>query len=420
MWAECVKRLVVESGHDFGDCRNSRACHRIGSACNLRPPDLLRPRFHSPREPFPGDGELLVRPGHVDRLRLHVQPAVADHPRPHGESTAVFVAHLHADRPLRSARLGPEAVEGFPGLRDLDVRATGSIAGADDRRKFVARFNLLLLRRHYESPLHAIAFSQWIDHLDQPLRLHRRHVTGCRNLEHRLVDARRELCRGHEFSGGFVGRYLFRHHRLADGPGLGIGGIRWQRLWRWSDGRPTWSPAAGSRHGPGWSLKKITAVDVRRLHELVDSEHARSRVRLTVERGRGERDRDSHWPSISGGGLPGLGRERRLDICVAGAHGPLVATRFAALVGNVGDDTIGEDRQRLLRHAAVGLCGEGDGEDAIGIGDRRASRDSLTAAVKGQAREEPAAPDRPAGRSLHLPADLCACDRHARVGRGRA
>ena len=251
VWAECVKRLVVERGHHFGDCRNSRACHRIGSACNLRPPDLLRPRFQSPREPFPGDGELLVGPGHVDRLRLHVEPAVADHPRPYGESTAVFVPDLHADRPLRSACRGPEAVEGFSGLRDLDVHATGSIAGAEDRGKIPARFNLLLLRLHYESPLHAIAFSQWIDHLDQPLCLHRRHVTGCRNLEHRLVDARRELGSGHTFSGGLVGRYLFRHHGLADGPGLGIGGIRRQRLWRWSDGRPARASAAGPWHGPG-------------------------------------------------------------------------------------------------------------------------------------------------------------------------
>ena len=99
-----VERLVVERRHHFGGHQITRITGRL----DLRPPDLLRRRLDPPREPLPSDRQLLVGPGHVDRQRLEVEPAVADQPCPHGESAAVLRADLHGDWPLRPPWLSPE------------------------------------------------------------------------------------------------------------------------------------------------------------------------------------------------------------------------------------------------------------------------------------------------------------------------
>ena len=73
-----------------------------------------------------------------------MQPAVFHHPRLHGESSTVFIAHLHAHRPLRPSDLGPEPLEHFSCLGDLDERAARVVSGSHERRKIAPRLDRLL------------------------------------------------------------------------------------------------------------------------------------------------------------------------------------------------------------------------------------------------------------------------------------
>ena len=212
---------------------------------------------------------------------------------------------------------------------------------------------------------------------------------------------------------------MFLHNGFTHGPGFGIGWIR-LRLWCRANNTPALPAAARHRPRARPRAKKAAAVHLRRLHELGDGERARGPAGLAIECGRGERDGNGRWFSIGADRLPGLRRERRLDIGIACVHGPLVGSRLATWVGDVGHDPVAEDGQRLLGHALVRLRGEGDGELPIGIGDGRATRDPLIAAIERQPWEDPAAPDRKADGPRHMPTHLRAGHRHARVGRGGA
>ena len=113
MRGEGIERLVIEGGHHLGERRRRRPRDRIGGACDLGPPDLLRAGLEPARESLPDNRELLRGPGYINRLRLHMEPAIADHPGANRKTTTVFIADVYRHGPLRPARHGPERLECF-------------------------------------------------------------------------------------------------------------------------------------------------------------------------------------------------------------------------------------------------------------------------------------------------------------------
>ena len=184
-----IERLVVERGHHLGHGRGRRPSERVGSGHDLCPPHLLLARLHPPREPFPFDREALVRPRHVDRERLGLKPALVHEPGPHGEPAAVVVAHLHAHRPLRSARLRPEPRERLPRPRHLDERPAPVVARAYERLELAPRLGDEFFRYEHERAFHGIAGAGQIEHLDRVPCLHGRRIAGRRHDELGSIDA---------------------------------------------------------------------------------------------------------------------------------------------------------------------------------------------------------------------------------------
>ena len=408
-----VERLVIKEREQFGLGGRGGARSRIGHRHDLCPPDFLRSRLQPPREPLPGDGELLVGPRHVHHLRAVVQPTVADHPGAHGEAAAVLGPHLELHRPLRSARLRPEPLEHLAPLRNLDERSPAVVAGADQARVVGAWLDGGRGRDERERPLDAVSLGPRIEHLDHLFGLHRRHVARGGNLEHRPIDARRQLRRGDGLAGGGVGDELFREHGLARGPRVGVRGI--------DLGRPgTAGLVAAKWHGAWHRPGEAAAIHLGRLHEPRDRERACGSLRHAVERGRVDRDRDGRGLARGVDRLPGVGRHRGLDIGVAHAHALDGTSRLATGIGDVCRDGEGEHGQRVLGHAAVGLRRKGNREPAVGITDGSAPRDPLGTRIERQPGEAPAAPHRPADLPLDPPGNLRSRHRQAGVGRGRA
>ena len=420
MRGERVERLVVGQRQELG----RGGCRRIARARDLRPPDLLRSRLDAAGEPLPRDRELLVRPGHVDRPRLDREPAVADHPGAHGEPATPLLRHLHAHRPLRPLRIGPEAFEHLTSLRDLHERPSRAVARAHDRAELGSGLDRRLLGKHHEGPRHAVAFCRGIDHLDELLGLHRRHIALRWDLEDGSIETRLQLRRRHDLSCLLVGRDFVGDHRLARSPGLRVGRVGLDGLRSWPRDRsaglsPTHWPAAAPRHRDGACVKEVAAHHLGRLHESRHGERAGGPAGHAVERRR--RDRKLHRRRFAAPGrLPGFCCQRRLDVGVAHAHAPCGGAGLAASVSDVGRHLEREHGERLFGHAAVGLRRERDRKLSVGVGLRHAPRDPLGLAAEGQPWKKPAAPARPPHLPLHPPLHRRVGDGEAGVGRGRA
>ena len=421
-----VERLVVEQSKKLGHSRRLRAGERVGHARDLCPPDFLRRRLELPREPLPTHGELLVRPRHLHRLLLAVQPAVPNNPRRHRKPAAILVAHGNAHGPLGPTRLRPEPLEHAARPRDLDERTDAVIARADDRLKLAAGLDGIVLGGHHERPLHGIAVGRRVDHSQRRFRANIRHASLAGNREYRSVDAHRQRRRDLTLSGLWIGRGVTADNRLPEFPRLGIG-----RLGRWLWPRTTGSGrslrlprrAERPRQRRRRRVVKRTAIDFGRLHKGVDRQRARCGPGLAVERRGGEREFDGRRrPAavvlhVGRHGLPVTSLDRGFDIGVARRDGPLVAPRLAAWIGDVGHHLVGEHGQRRLRHALVGQGGKSNRERAIGTGHLGAPGDLPSLVAERQPRKVPAAPKRQSHPPLDPPCHLRAGHGEPGVGR---
>ncbi len=129
--------------------------------------------------------------------------------------------------------------------------------------------------------------------------------------------------------------------------------------------------------------------DLVRLLELVDLDHALRRLRLIVERLRGDGDFDRLLV-----GLPVVRRQRCLQGSVAHVDALLGGAGLAGGVGHIGSDGVMESRLILLGNRQVGLGRELDLEAAVHFRDGRAVGDLLAG---GGDRDPPAAPPPPRG-----------------------
>ena len=415
---ERVERLVVEDRQHLGDDGSRGPGQRIGHALDSCSPDFRGGRLEPPRKPLPLDRELLVGPRYVDHALLAMEPAIADEPGRHGEATAAVIGGRKHNRPLRFARRGPESLEEFAGLRDLHERPAGRVAGADDCGKLLGRGDALLLRLHRERSLHEVTVGCRIDHLDDGLRGDGGRVARSGQRECSPVDPCRQTGLEQCLARCLIGRGRHGHDLFAVGPGPRVGGIG--RAVRARQSRRLRPPAPQRpRHRDGATIVEITARHLGRLHEPADRERAGSCVGLAIKRCRGEREIDSGL-AVFTDSLPVADGQRRLGVGIPGRHPSFVTAGLATGIGHVGHHPIGEHRQAVAGHAAVGHGGKADRKTSIVVGDDGAAGDLTGRAVKRQPRKDPAAPDRKPHFAFDPPLHLRAGDGKARVGRGRA
>ena len=186
-----IERLVVEQRKKLGHSRRLGTGERIGHGRDLRPPDLLRRRLELPCEPLPADGKLFVRPRHLNRLLLAVQPTVANQPRGHRKPAAILIGYRNAHGPLGSTRLRPESLQHAACPRHLHEHAAAVVPRADERLKVAAGLDGIGFGGHRKRSLHRIAVGRRVDHGQRRFRADVRRASLAGNREHRPVDAHR-------------------------------------------------------------------------------------------------------------------------------------------------------------------------------------------------------------------------------------
>ena len=354
-----------------------------------------------------------------------MHPAVAHHPRAERETAAVFVANLDPHRPLRPLWLGPVAREELAFLQHLNEDAALVVAGGDERLERAPRLGRHRRRGEHEGALDHGSGGIRVDDLERVAGLHVGGAVGPRDDKFRPVDAGPQFDLRHGLAGDSVGGVLGLEDLLTALPPFGIiriwvGDRRRDPRWLAATLAPGCRASGGARAGHGEGLEEVAAERLFRLDEAADRERASGRARLVVERLCCDSERHFSRCLVRACGLPGLGLHLGLKRREAGVHGPVGGTRLTGGIGDVGDHSVGEHRQAVDRHTAVGLRRKLDGELSVGIGRGAAAGDPGRAAFEREPGEEPAAP----GGKAHLPldpiADLRSRDREAGVGGGGA
>ena len=92
-------------------------------------------------EMFPFDREVFIRPRHIDFAAAEVCAVFAYHGHMQREPASHSFVYCLFNGELREAALGPEALEDFAAMLDLDERARLAVAAAPQRHELVARLN---------------------------------------------------------------------------------------------------------------------------------------------------------------------------------------------------------------------------------------------------------------------------------------
>ena len=183
-----------------------------------------------------------------------------------------------------------------------------------------------------------------------------------------------------------------------EGSGLGVAG------WKRDPNHPTWE-----RHE---LLGQTGPCCFLRLLEFVDLEHAFRRLRLAIERLRGDGDFNRFFV-----GLPVIGSQGSFQGGVAHVDTPFAGAGLTGTVRHVSSDTVVESRLILLGHGQIGPSDELNREAAIHFGERCAVSNLLAGAVRRPPPEAPVPPGGIADFAHDAPAQLGPIDGCARVGR---